>query len=477
MVGRFDGQRLDLDECRRFATPCVRLPDGLYWNMLSVLSELTSGLAEVHKSGARVRSIGIDSWAVDFGLLDGAGGLIANPLSYRDGRGAGAMGETLNRVPASDIYAATGVQFLPINTVYQLVALQLTGQLERAETLLLIPDLLAYWLTGERVAEATNASTTQLFDAATGDWASGLIERLRLPPRLFAPIVEPGTMLGGLLPHVAETTGLPGATPVVAVASHDTASAVVGTPLGLGSAAYISSGTWSLVGVECDRPILTRRAQEANLTNERGFGGSTRLLKNVMGLWLVQECRRAWLQDGATMDHDDLARLAEDAPGGLLFDPDLPDLLNPGRMPERIRAACDRTGQRLGDRPADIARAVFESLACRYREVLDEIEQVTGDPIETVHVTGGGSRNRLLCQLTADITRRTVLAGPVEASALGNVLVQMYAFGEVSSLPEMRDIVRGSTVIEAYRPTTGGDHWSLLYERFRATITSEVPAG
>ena len=476
MVGRFKGERLELEQVRRFPTRSVRLPDGLYWDALGLFGELTSALAEVRASGAHVRSVGVDSWGVDFGLLDARGALLANPLSYRDGRGEQFVREALTRVPAEDIYATTGIQFLPFNTLFQLLALDAESALDRAETLLLMPDLLAYWLTGESHGEATNASTTQLLDARTGEWADKLIQRLGLPRRIFPPIVEAGSILGGLLPHVADTTGLPRSTPVAAVASHDTASAVVAMPANSPDAAYISSGTWSLVGVELDEPVLSPRAQALNLTNERGFGGTTRLLKNVMGLWLVQECRRAWLQEGDAFDYAALATGAAAAPSGALFDPDLPELLTPGDMPNRIRAACARAGQDVPEERAALVRAIFESLACKYRLVLEQIEEVTGRAIDTVHVLGGGSQNTFLCELTANVTRRVVVAGPVEAAALGNVLVQMHAFGDVGSLAEMREVVRSSAELRVFHPAPAVDAWDALYARFRTVLGAEMLA-
>jgi rhamnulokinase len=471
MVGRFDGERIALEEVRRFPTQSVRLPDGLYWDALGLFGELSSALAGVGRSDAQVRSVGIDSWAVDFGLLDARGSLIANPLSYRDGRGSASMSRALGLVPADEIYAITGIQFLPINTLFQLLAVE---GLDRAATVLLIPDLLAYWLTGERYAEVTNASTTQLLAARSGDWSRELIERLGLPARIFPPVIEPGSILGGLLPHVAETTRLPRSTTVAAVASHDTASAVVAAPLAGAGAAFISSGTWSLVGVELDGPVLTPQAHRLNLTNERGFGGTTRLLKNVMGLWLVQECRRAWLREGDAPEYAELAELAAAAPSGALFDPDLPDLLAPGDMPARIRAACASARQDVPEERPALLRAIFDSLACKYRLVLEQIEQVTGRRLDTIHVVGGGSQNAFLCQLTANVTRRAVLAGPVEAAALGNVLVQMHAFGDVGSLVEMRQVVRSSTEIRRFEPDAAGDNWNALYGRFRTVLDSEV---
>jgi rhamnulokinase len=429
VLGRYDGSTLALEEIRRFPNRPVRLPDGLYWDALGLYGELVDTLRDVSP-----RSVGIDSWGVDFGLLDATGTLTAPPLHHRDGRGAAVVETAFARVPAERIYERTGIQVLPFNTAFQLLALEGTPALERAERMLLIPDLLSYWLTGERVAEATNASTTQLLDVRTGGWASDLIGELQLPERLFAPVVEAGTLLA------------PG---VVAVASHDTASAVVAVPFEPGArAAYISSGTWSLVGVELDAPNVSAKARAANLTNERGFGGTIRLLKNVMGLWLVQECRRAW-PDWHAPSYRDLAELAASAaPGGPLFDPDAPELLAPGGMPERIRALCPGIG---GGR-AELLRAIFESLACKYRVVLDELEAVTGTGIDIVHVVGGGAQNTFLCELTAAVTGRVVLAGPVEATAMGNLLVQLNAFGELGSLAEMREVVRRSAELVSYEP-------------------------
>jgi rhamnulokinase len=467
MLGTFDGKRLDLRELSRFPTKSVRLPDGLYWDALGLHDEVVSALGAAAREAGELRSVGIDSWGVDFGLLDDAGRLLANPLSYRDGRGARAVDGALACVSLAELYETTGIQLMPINTLFQLLALERLGD---AETMLLIPDLLGYWLTGERVAEATNASTTQLLDARSGDWAHGLIERFGLPGRLFPEVVAPGTVRGGLLDHVAEASGLARATPVVSVASHDTASAVAAAPLAAPSAAYISSGTWSLVGVELDRPVLTEAARAANLTNERGVAGTTRLLKNVMGLWLLQECRRAWARAGHDLAYEELAPLAETAPSSVLFDPDLPELLAPGDMPARICAAAGAGPQDA----AVLARSIFESLACKYRLVLEQLEHATGTPINTVNVIGGGARNGYLCRLTADVTGRPVVAGPVEASTLGNVLVQMHAFGDLTSLSEMRAVVRASTPLQSYEP--GGDRgrWDELYGRFTGILRPKV---
>ena len=468
VVGRFDGERLALTEARRFPNRAVRLPDGLYWDALGLFGELCAALGELHGAGERVASIGIDSWGCDFGLLDRDGALVANPLHHRDGRGAGAMEKAFARVPAEEIYEATGIQFLPFNTLFQLLALEQSVALQSAETLLLVPDLLGYWLTGERCAEATNASTTQLLEVETGRWSDALISRLGLDERLFPAVREPGTAVGGLLPRIAGDSGLPPATPVFAVASHDTASAVVAVPFESGvNAAYISSGTWSLVGVEAERPVVSEQARAANLTNERGFGGTIRLLKNVMGLWLVQECRRAWVAEGGAPSYTELVELASASPqGGPLFDPDVPELRAPGGMPTRIRAVCTECGQVPPEARSVLVRAVFESLACKYRLVLEELERVIGAPVEVVHVIGGGAMNAFLCRLTADVTRRPVLAGPVEAAALGNILVQLHACGSLGSLSDMRALVRASTEVTAYEPDPDGSPWEALYDRF-----------
>jgi len=475
IVGRFDGKLLGLSEAARFPNRAVRLPDGLYWDALGLFGEICSSLAALDKDGAVVRSVGIDSWGCDFGLIDPDGVLVSNPLHHRDGRGAAAMQKAFARVPANEIYEATGIQFLPFNTLFQLVALEQGTALDSAETVLLIPDLLGYWLSGERFAEATNASTTQLLDVHSGEWSEDLISRIGIPARLFPDVIEPGEVIGELLPHVAEATRLPASTPVVAVASHDTASAIVAVPFRPGAtAAYISSGTWSLVGVELDAPRVSEQARASNLTNERGFGGTTRLLKNVMGLWLVQECRRAWVAEGAAPSYADMTNLARKAPpGGPLFDPDLPALLAPGDMPARIRSVCEQCGQLAPDERSVLIRAVFESLACKYRLVLEEIEEVTGTPIEVVHVIGGGARNVFLCQLTADVMGRPVLAGPSEAAALGNIVVQLHAFGELGSLIEMRELVRSSIEVQTFEPDPAAQG-EALYDRFLRVARPEL---
>jgi rhamnulokinase len=468
VLGRFDGGRVSLEEVHRFPNTSVRLPDGLHWDVLRFLSEIKDGLAKAMRK-EEIEGIGIDSWGVDFGLLDGEGALVSNPYHHRGARTEGMMEEAFGLVPKEEIYQITGIQFLPINTLYQLLAMRGSPLLEAAETMLLIPDLMNYWLTGEKACEYTNATTTQLLDLQEDGWARDLFEGMDLPSRIPAPIVPPATELGPLLPEVAEEVGAE--PPVFAVASHDTASAVVAVPAESENYAYISSGTWSLVGVETPEPVVTQEAMEANFTNEGGFGGRTRLLKNVMGLWILQECRRQWAREGKDYSYEELAHLAEDAPSaGPLVDPDHSTFLSPGDMPARIRSFCEETGQDPPEEPASVARCVFESLALKYRHAIEQAESLAGRAIGTVNVVGGGSQNSLLCQLTSDATRRLVLAGPVEATALGNLMVQAYARGHLSSLGEIREAVRSSVEVHEYEPQGKEHSWQEAYEKLRGLI-------
>lgn len=474
VLGRFDGERVALEEVHRFPNVPVWLPDGLHWDVLRIFGEVKEGLAKAAREEG-IEGVGVDSWGVDFGLLDRDGALVSNPYHHRDPRTEGRMEEAFGLVPRAEIYRATGIQFLRINTLYQLLALRGSPLLEVADTLLLIPDLMNYWLTGEMACEYTNATTTQLLDLETGEWSLDLMERLDLPARVLAPIVGPATGLGSLLPGVAEEVGAAGL-PIYAVASHDTASAVVAVPATGSDFAYVSSGTWSLVGVETQGPVVTRDAMEANFTNEGGFGGTTRLLKNVMGLWLLQQCRRTWAREGRDYSYEELARLAEAAPGaGPLVDPDHPAFLASGDMPSRIRRFCEESGQRPPEEPAAVARCVFESLALKYRYAIEQAGELTGRPVGTVNVVGGGSQNALLCQLTADATRLPVVAGPVEATAMGNVMVQAFARGRVGSLQEIRAVVRRSFEATTYEPGGDADAWTGLHERF-SRIVDAAPA-
>jgi rhamnulokinase len=470
VLGCFDGERISLDEVHRFPNVPVKLVDGMHWDALRIFTEVKEGLKKAVAGAGRVDSLGVDSWGVDFGLLDRDGSLVSNPYYYRDPRTEGTEERALERMSREEIYGTTGIQFMPINTLNQLIALEDSPLMEAAQTLLMMPDLICYWLTGEKAGEFTISSTSQLLDASTGDWAWGLLERLGIPARLFPEIRPPGVELGRLLPGVAGEAGE--GTVVTSVASHDTASAVVAVPAeNNGDFAYISSGTWSLVGLELPGPVITEEGLRANFTNEGGFGGTTRFLKNVMGLWLLQECRRTWARDGREYSYEELTHLAEAAPAaGVLVDPDHPVFLPPGDMPSRIRSFCEATGQEGPEEPGAVTRCVLESLALKYRWVLEKAEEITGLEVGVVHVVGGGVRNELLCRLTADATRRPVRAGPVEATALGNLMVQAYTRGYLASLEEIREAVRSSVKVRAYEPRGGEDRWQEAFEKLRGVM-------
>jgi len=470
MLGRFDGERMSLEEVHRFPNMPVKLVDGMHWDVLRIFAEVKEGLGKAVEEAGRIESLGVDSWGVDFGLLDQDGALVSNPYHYRDPRTEGTEERAFGRMPKKEIYDTTGIQFMPINTLNQLLAFEDSPLLEAAETLLMTPDLIGYWLTGEKTWESTIASTTQLLDARSGDWAWGLLERMGIPGRLFGGIEVPGTELGPLLPNIAGETGAEG-TSVTSVASHDTASAVATVPTDDEDFAYISSGTWSLVGMELLAPVITADGMRANFTNEAGFGGTTRFLKNVMGLWILQECRKTWAREGHDYSYEELARRAERTPAlGPVVDPDHPVFMSPGNMPSRIRRFCEATGQESPGEPGEVARCVLESLALKYRWVLEKAAEITGRDVRVVHVVGGGVRNELLCSLTADATGLPVRAGPVEATALGNLLVQAYARGYVGSLEEMRAAVRRSVEVRDYEPRGSGSGWDEAFQKLQGFV-------
>ncbi|MBE3016167.1 rhamnulokinase [Microbispora sp. NEAU-D428] len=446
MTVRVDGGRAHLTEVHRFANRPVRVNGALHWDVLALYQGVLDGL----RAAGPVDSVGVDSWAVDYGLLDGDGRLLGNPVHYRDDRTAGIMEAVSARLGDDLLYQVSGLQFLPFTTVYQLLA---EPALDRAHTMLLIPDLLAYWLTGVVGAEATNASTTGLYDVRTRAWSHDLARDLGLPPGILPPLREPGTPIGTLRPELAADLALPGGVEVTAVASHDTASAVAAVPATTERFAYISSGTWSLVGLDLPAPVLTEDSRLANFTNEVGLDGAIRYLRNVMGLWILQECLRTW---GETDLPALLTAAARERPFAALIDPDDPAFLPPGDMPARIAAYCERTGQRPPDGRAATVRCVLESLALAYRRTIRQAVRLSGRDVDVVHVVGGGARNALLCQMTADATVLPVVAGPVEAAALGNGLVQARAHGQVD---DIRDLVRRSEPLQTYRPRGGETAW------------------
>jgi rhamnulokinase len=465
IVGRLDGGSVSLEVCHRFPNRAVWLPDGLHWNLPQLFVDTLEGLERAGGSG-RLDGIGVDTWGVDHALLDATKRMLGLPFHYRDER---TSDEVLARahelVGREELYARTGIQIMPINTVYQLMAERGSGAAQVAERIAFIPDLINLWLTGTLANEATIASTSGLLEAHGRGWARDLIARLGLPERPFSgEVIEPGQSIGTVLGRHGQSGG----TAVHAVTAHDTASAFVGTPLQGYDAAVLSSGTWSLLGLEVREPMLGAQAAAFNLTNERGLDGTIRLLSNVMGLWLLQECRRAWSAAGTALDYDELHRLACEASTAVpLFDPDQPSLLRTGDMPSLIASACRAAGQPEPSGPGELVRSILTSLACKYRLVLERLQKVSGRRIEALHVVGGGMRNTLLCQLTADVTGLPVLTGPEEATALGNVLVQARARGEVGSLEQMRELVARSVELKRYEPA-GGRPANDTYERFES---------
>lgn len=482
ITGTLAGGRVALEEVHRFANLPVRTPDGLHWDVLRLYKEVLTGLSAAGaRSGHAISGIGVDAWGVDFGLLDAGGRLLGNPYHYRDARTDGVRERVAGVVPAAEQYARTGIAQLPINTLYQLAAQDTHARvpggdrsLEHADALLMIPDLLHFWLTGVRAAEYTEATTTGAL-GVEGTWATDLLARLDIPARMLLPPVQPGTTLGPLHSTARAECGL-GAVPIILPATHDTASAVVAMPVvprpeGTRSRtthAYISSGTWSLLGIEIDAPFLGDEARRAGFTNEGGLDGTRRFQKNIMGLWLIQECRRAWARAGDDWGYEEMtARAAAIASPGVVIDANDPAFLHPAEMPAAIMAHLARTGQGAIDDPVALVRAILEGLALAYRVAIEDLEGLTGRQIDVIHVLGGGARNGLLCQLAADACHRPVLAGPVEATALGNILAQAIGAGELRDLREARLVARASAQITHFEPRARGD-WDERRERLRA---------
>ncbi len=477
VAGLFDGNRLTLEEVHRFGNGPILLAGRLYWDVLRQWDDVLGGLRlSAAQYGERIQSVGVDAWGVDFGLLGRGDELLGNPYNYRDHRTDGMVDHASSIVPREEIYAQTGLQFIQINTLYQLLAMRVQNSplLEMAESLLMIPDLFHWLLTGVKANEFTDATTTQFFDPRRGGWAIDLLNRLELPTHILGNVITPGTSLGAMRPAVIEATGLANVN-VVVPGTHDTASAVMAVPAVSRPGerpdwCYISSGTWSLMGVETPAPIINDLCLSLNFTNEGGVGGTTRVLKNIVGLWLVQECRRHWGQEGITYTWDHLAREASEAPALIAFvDVDDPCFLAPGDMPEAIRGYCRRTGQPAPDTVGAVIRCALESLALRYRRALGSLERLIGGRIDTVHIVGGGTQNRQLCQMASDACRRRVVAGPVEATAIGNVMMQAVAAGVVGSIAQAREVIRRSFSVDEYTPTDA-DRWDEAYERYLKVI-------
>jgi rhamnulokinase len=454
MLATLADHKINLEELHRFPNTPVRLPNGLYWDILRLFHEICEGIRASAKAAVPLDGIAIDAWGVDFGLLGSDGALIENPRHYRDARTHGVLEKVFRIIPKQEVFANSGTQFMEINSLYQLYSIsQRTPELLRnASKLLFVPDLLNYFLTGVQCSERTIASTSQFYNPATRAFSTDMLRRLGIAGNFLAELVDPGTHLGEVLPHISEHCGLRHDPVVYTTGCHDTASAVAAVPARPGSNwCYISSGTWSLMGVELAAPVINAAALEANVTNEAGVGNRIRLLKNIAGLWVLQECRRAWAKEGNEYSYTELIDLASNArPLATVLD--LDEFVAPGRHPERIREHCRRTDQEIPEGPGSMVRVILYSLAVRYREVLNTLEALTGRRIDVIHIVGGGSKNRLLNQLAADVTGCTVLAGPSEATAAGNALTQAMGAGEVKDLEEAREVVRRSFDVEKFQP-------------------------
>ncbi|MGO4110897.1 rhamnulokinase [Paenibacillus sp. YAF4_2] len=467
ILGKLIDGRIVTEELHRFPNDPVQTGDRLQWDILRLYHEIKQGLLKAKHSGAEPVSIGIDSWAVDYGFIGRDGSLLGNPLHYRDQSSAGMMEKLQDELTPGEIFKRTGIQFLPFNTIYQLYAAKSSQSplLDIAEHFLMIPDLLRYFLTGEKYNEFSNATTTQLFNPITQEWDEDLLKHLDLPQSLFGQVLQPGSPAGYLQQSVQEELGL-GPIAVHAVAEHDTASAVVAVPAVDRSFAYLSCGTWSLLGTEISEPIISEEAQQLNFTNEGGFGGTYRLLKNIMGLWILQECRREWERAGQNYSFPELVKLAGEAQAFSAFiEPDDPMFMAPGDMPARVREYCRKTNQPIPNDTGSLVRCILESLAFKYRYVLEMTERLSGQQFNGLHMVGGGIHNTLLCQWTANAIGKPVWAGPAEGSAIGNLAVQWIARGEFSDIWEARSVIRDSFPMTNYDPEQG-EAWYDGYGQF-----------
>ncbi len=466
IVGSLLNKKLTLSETHRFPNTPVRLNDGLHWDVLRLWSEIKNGIAATVKSGMKLNSMGLDTWGVDFALLDKNGSMLGNPFHYRDTRTDGMLDEAFKRKTRAEIFSNTGIQFMQFNTLYQLLAMSINKSplLDIAQTFVTIPDLLNYWLSGEITNEFTNATTTQCFDPRKRNWALPVLNACEIPTHLFKPTADSGTLIGTLLPNIATETGA-GGVRIAVPACHDTGSAVVAVPATNQDFAWISSGTWSIMGVEVREPCVDEKALAYNFTNEGGVFGTWRLSKNIMGLWIIQECKRKWEHQGEAITYDEITRLASEAkPFMAVINPDDNIFFPPGDMPQRIQKYCADTNQSVPQTKGEILRVALESLALKYRWVLEKLEELTSKKFAPIHIIGGGTKNRLLNQLTAEATKRVVVTGPVEATAIGNVLMQAIALGDLGSLSDAREVVRASFEVEEYHPSSN-DQWDEAYQK------------
>ena len=469
MLGTLEGKKLTIREIHRFLNEPVTLCGRFVWDMPRLFHEIKQALLKLSRSGETVDAIGIDTWGVDFGLLDKNGHLLSLPVHYRDARTNGIPEKVRAIIPDGELFARTGIAFNSFNTLYQLYAMKEEGDpaLESAQDLLFLPDLLAYFLTGKKGTEYTIASTSQLLDPFKRDWDRELMEKLGIPAHIFGEVKLPGTVRGTLLPEIAKECGV-AEIPVIAIGGHDTASAVAAVPAKEKDFAYISSGTWSLLGAEVQKPLCTEGVMKANYTNEGGVDGSIRLLKNIMGLWIIQECKREWDRRGSETSFGELVELSMQAPAfKAILDVDDACFLAPGDMPARIQAYCAKSGQPVPEGKGEISRVIYESLALKYRWAIERLEEdMLKKPIEALHIVGGGSKNALLNRFTAEAIKRPVIAGPDEGTIIGNLLVQAQALGAISGIRELREVVENSFPTKTFLPETDGKAWDEAYQRY-----------
>lgn len=466
IIGSFDGEKITLKEVHRFTNDPVDLGGTLYWDVLRLFYEIKQGIVKAKIAGG-FDSIGIDTWGVDFGLIDKNGRLLENPVHYRDKRTSGLVEESFKSVPRQKMYDITGIQFMELNTLFQLISLkkQRPEMLERADKMLFMPDLFAYFLTGKMCSEYSIASTSQLIDINTRSWSKELLDAFGIKESLFAPLTEPGTRLGNLSKEICEECGVE-SVPVISVCGHDTQSAITAVPCESGDFAFLSSGTWSLFGTELQKPIVNETSLKINITNEGGFGGTTGFLKNIIGLWLIQESRRQWQREGKDYSYADLEKLAlSEEPFKCFIDPDAPEFVPQGNIPERVREFCRKTGQYVPESVGEIMRCIYESLAMKYRMTFEKLCECTGKDYPVIHVIGGGTKDGLLCRMTASSCGKTVKAGPIEATVMGNVAVQLMSDGTIGSISEARKAVAASESLKTYE-LENTDEWIKAYESF-----------
>lgn len=466
IIGCFDGDKITLEEVHRFSNDPVSVGGTVYWDVLRLFYEIKQGIIKAKIAGG-FDSIGIDTWGVDFGLIDSEGKLMENPVHYRDARTVGLVDEAFKTMPKEKLYGITGIQFMELNTLFQLISLKKyrPWMLERADKMLFMPDLFGYMLTGKMCAEYSIASTSQLIDLDKKTWSKEILDAFGIKESVFAPLVQPGTVLGELSKEVCEECGVD-PVPVISVCGHDTQSAITSVPCEDGDFAFLSSGTWSLFGTELDKPIVNETSMNINITNEGGFDGSTGFLKNIIGLWLIQESRRQWKREGKEYSYADLEKLALAAePFKCFIDPDAPEFVPHGNIPERVREFCRKTGQYVPETVGEIMRCIYESLAMKYRLTFEKLRECTERDYPVIHVIGGGTKDDLLCQMTANSCDRTVKAGPIEATVMGNVAVQLMSDGSVKNIGQARKIVADSSELKTFEPKDT-DKWAGAYEDF-----------